>query len=608
MGLDLQRFLSLGSSLGQVALEIVGRPQVAVARKAVGGQADAALEGRDCRGDAAGAQVERTQDVVELAVGAQGDRTLKRGFRQVELRPGLVQGTEGVLGIGVPRFELDRLFDLPLGLVQTPERGVDQSQAHPGRRQIAVERHGPLGQRQGLVQPHPILALTHKFELVGARQGGVGRRVVGDTADELPEVRNRLVEVARLVVAAQRRLALFVQLIRAGGAVRGCKAPALPGEGQGEKERTGDETGRAQEGSTTARERRAGRLEIHGPRPSFDKRGLVRRRPGCAIGEGRSRHRHSGGGLFEAGGNLAGIPGPGVRLLFEQPLDQRGELGGDLRAQSPRRQRAVVANAGQGVRGGGGAKRRLSGEHLVEQRAQREEVRAGTERQPQDLLGRHGVARAHHHPRVRERCFLLAPLGRQRPRDAEVEDLGVTRRGDHHVGRLEIAMQDALRMGGGEPAGDLAPPLYGASYGEKTFGEELAKRLAYHQLHDEPVAFRRFHQVVDLDHGRMGEPGPGLGLAAEALARPRLIQNVRQDMFDRHRPLQPPIPGAPDLSHAAGREPLDEAVGPDRFRRRLFLQAHGGLGEPWRIGSRPSCFIRRRIPASETCSIAAISR
>src|SRR5947209_19562392 len=106
----------------------------------------------------------------------------------------------------------------------------------------------------------------------------------------------------------------------------------------------------------------------------------------------------------------------------------------------------------------------------------------------------------------------------------------------------------------------------------------------------------------------MGEPGPGFGLAAEALARARLVEDVRQDMFDRHRPLQPSVPGAPDLSHAAGGEPLDEAVRPYRFGRCVLLPAHGGYGGAWGIESSPSCFIRRRIPASETCIIAAISR
>jgi hypothetical protein len=137
----------------------------------------------------------------------------------------------------------------------------------------------------------------------------------------------------------------------------------------------------------------------------------------------------------------------------------------------------------------------------------------------------------------------------------------VAGRGDHHVARLEIAMQDAFRMGGGEPPGDLAAPLDNAPDGERPGGKELAQGLPHHQLHDQPVAVRRLHEIVDPDHGGMGEPCAGLRLAAEALARARLVQDVRQDMLDRHRPLQPAVPGAPDLSHTAGGEPLHEPVG-----------------------------------------------
>src|SRR3546814_9673506 len=49
----------------------------------------------------------------------------------------------------------------------------------------------------------------------------------------------------------------------------------------------------------------------------------------------------------------------------------------------------------------------------------------------------------------------LLAADRQRPRDAEIVDVGIAARVEQDVGRLEVAMHHALGMGRGQALGDL---------------------------------------------------------------------------------------------------------------------------------------------------------
>ena len=76
------------------------------------------------------------------------------------------------------------------------------------------------------------------------------------------------------------------------------------------------------------------------------------------------------------------------------------------------------------------------------------------------LLRRHVRRRAKHHARIRPwhvktcgwrlRGGVLDELG-----EAEIDNLGVTVLGDHDVGRLQIAVDDALLVSTGQALGDL---------------------------------------------------------------------------------------------------------------------------------------------------------
>ena len=108
-------------------------------------------------------------------------------------------------------------------------------------------------------------------------------------------------------------------------------------------------------------------------------------------------------------------------------------------------------------------KRAAARQHLVEDRAKREQIRAVIDRQSAHLLGRHVADGAEHDARLRsatqhcrrralavDRRALLRQFGQ-----TEVENLDAVVPGDEEVLGLEIAMDDALVVRRRESARDL---------------------------------------------------------------------------------------------------------------------------------------------------------
>jgi hypothetical protein len=86
------------------------------------------------------------------------------------------------------------------------------------------------------------------------------------------------------------------------------------------------------------------------------------------------------------------------------------------------------------------------------------------------------------------------------------------------------------------------------------------ERLPFHELHrDEVVAVRLFH-LVDRDDVGMVERGRQLGLADETLGAGVVGQGGAGEDLERHVPVQPLVARAVDDAHAAGAQPLRDAV------------------------------------------------
>ena len=140
------------------------------------------------------------------------------------------------------------------------------------------------------------------------------------------------------------------------------------------------------------------------------------------------------------------------------------------------------------VAGGVPLERLLAGQKLIEDRAEGKNVGAVIDRQTPNLLGGHVAHRAHDrtgpgHAGVGPRARLVLGPGARALGESEVEDLDLSVSGHEDVLGLQIAVDDPLSMGGGEPSRYVHGPLHGLLRGDRLSVEPAAQRVAFEELH-----------------------------------------------------------------------------------------------------------------------------
>ena len=251
--------------------------------------------------------------------------------------------------------------------------------------------------------------------------------------------------------------------------------------------------------------------------------------------------------------------------------DDREEVRRQIRLERRQRRRVLgeharehrlPRDAGLALAG----ERRPSGEHVVEDRAERVDIRALVDTFAARLLARHVRRRAHH---LADRGLVRAGRGairrerllvacREVFREAPIDDDGLAELADEDVRRLEVAVDHALgvrvrdRVGHGDHLRQQRQPLREIRRRLDHLVEPLTRHLL-HRVERQPVAARA--GAIDRHDRRMLQARGHLRLALEA---PAEIVAIDRDQLERDRATEPRARRGEHRAHAAGADlPVD---------------------------------------------------
>ncbi len=281
-------------------------------------------------------------------------------------------------------------------------------------------------------------------------------------------------------------------------------------------------------------------------------------------------------------------------ILLERLLEDARERRRERRVHLVDRGRLAIEDRLVDHRRGLAFERQHAGRHLVEHRAEREQVGARVGELSARLLGRHVGDRAERGAREGEivaRRHRLELRGRRRDRpplpahlrEAEVEDLRLPARRHPQVGRLDVAMHDALGVRRLERVRDLDRDGEDLVHRHRPPSHHLGQGLAVEQLHHDEVLLLVLLDRVDRADAGVVERRGGARLALEPLERARVPRHLGAQELERHAPPELRVLGLVDDAHAAAAELADDGVVANGVAGEGF---HGGEDARRRDGAR----------------------
>ena len=136
--------------------------------------------------------------------------------------------------------------------------------------------------------------------------------------------------------------------------------------------------------------------------------------------------------------------------------------------------------------------------------------------------------------------------------EAEVENLDLAVFGDEEVLGLEVAVDDAFFVGGGQAVGDLGSDLKDLADGHRAAVHGFAQRAADEQLGDEIGRAGISSEAVDGEDVGVVKAAGGLRLLLKTPQTVRVARDVWRQNLDRDFAIEGGLAGAVDLTHASG--------------------------------------------------------
>jgi hypothetical protein len=261
--------------------------------------------------------------------------------------------------------------------------------------------------------------------------------------------------------------------------------------------------------------------------------------------------------------------GPLCGILFETAQDRPLQIGVRHARPALQSRGARLGVLLEQLFHGACVEEAASGEHLVEQQSQREQVAARGGGAARDLLRRHVGGRA---------GGRLAPLRLVREREPEIRQARAAATVDHHVRGLEVAMHDALLVHRREPRRQVARQLQPLVGGQPPDASEQRRQVfPVHVLHGQERVLAHLDDVVDAAHVGVRHPAADAHLAVELLQPLRRQRAVEE--FQRDRLAELDVVGAVDLAHPAlAQERHDPVSAREHGPGRECGLAHGRTG------------------------------
>ncbi len=137
-------------------------------------------------------------------------------------------------------------------------------------------------------------------------------------------------------------------------------------------------------------------------------------------------------------------------------------------------------------------------------------------------------------------------------------------RGEHHVLRLEVAVDDALVVDGRQPLGELHQDPASALGGERSAAQRAGGASPPRRTPSPGRSRRATAEVDDPDHRRVLDAGEQARLAPEALAHARLLAHLPAEHLQARPagPGSPARPGTPRPCRHPRGDPARESVRP----------------------------------------------
>ena len=201
-----------------------------------------------------------------------------------------------------------------------------------------------------------------------------------------------------------------------------------------------------------------------------------------------------------------------------------------------------------------GVIRQVAGRHLIEHDAERIQVAARVGIEPLRLLGRNIVHRADGLA-----AALLADIFQRG--DTEIRHLDHVVIRDHDVLRLDVAVNDAVRMRVLERFCDLrgiAQRLLRAEHA--ALREALLERHALDELHDDILRVAAVPHVIHRDDVRLREHGDGVCLRLKAVFQLGILRHLITQDLDGDIAVQLMAHGLINDRHAAAADDLQDLV------------------------------------------------